>query len=489
MEARIAIASALLVGLVVPLSPSAVSYAQGGSGIQDLAKRIHARGLPDPSGVVLLGPAPRVSLAPGPPLTQGPDVRVTTDPGAQNETTITHDPNALATLVGGANDYRNGDAQCGYYLSTSDGATGSWGTQGTLLPTNPTGNFGAAGDPAVDYDGSGHVYYSCLAFNRTTASNGIYVYKGTVSGGALNWGGPTEVIFSPDGSVFNDKDYIAADKSSGRVYVSWTQYNALGAQIFVAGSADGGATFNAPSPQVISDPTHNSNQGTVPGVASNGTLYVAWANYNVPRILLDKSTDHGSTWGSDQVVANITPIPSPLPNVSFRVNSFPTLGVDPSDHRGRTLYVAWADYRSGNADILFCRSTDGGTTWLGQGTLACNTQPLVITTGGCNSCDQFFPWISVDGSGAINLVFYSRINTTDAKLDVYLARSVNGGRGFSTTKVTDTPTDGGGFVGDYIGVTTDNGAVHPLWTAVFLDNGTTPNQDLYTDKVCVGPGC
>jgi hypothetical protein len=43
--------------------------------------------------------------------------------GAQNETSIAIDPNNPNNLIGGANDYRNGDAQCGRYTSNNKART------------------------------------------------------------------------------------------------------------------------------------------------------------------------------------------------------------------------------------------------------------------------------------------------------------------------------------------------------------------------------
>lgn len=83
-------------------------------------------------------------------------------------------------------------------------------------------------------------------------------------------------------------------------------------------------------------------------------------------------------------------------------------------------------------------------------------------------------------------MYYSRTNTTDAEMDVYLAESRDGGTTFTNVKVMDVPTNQnngwGDFIGDYNGVTAHNSAVHPLWTAGFKDGGTTNNQDIYTDK-------
>jgi hypothetical protein len=75
---------------------------------------------------------------------------------------------------------------------------------------------------------------------------------------------------------------------------------------------------------------------------------------------MNKSTDGGQSWGTPFTVASVSPISCPLPGGSFRCNSFPTFDIDPTNGY---LYVAWNDYRNGDADIYFARSTNGGTSW------------------------------------------------------------------------------------------------------------------------------
>lgn len=454
--------------------------------IDELREELKRNNMPDLSGVVVSLPkaakahipyTPRLAelaalssvatTAASATLTSTSDIRVTTHPAAQNETSIALDLNSAAA-IGGANDYRDGDAKCGLYQSDDSGST--WPSQTMLLP-NPS-QFNAAGDPSVSYAGSSFAFYGCLGFHRQVGRSGIYVYRRDSNGNISN---PTQVVFSINTSTFHDKPYIAANPSVSKAYVSWTRFDkGKAARIAVAGSADNGTTFNSPSPKVISD--FSSNQGSSPAVASNGTVYVAWQNYNIQRVLVDRSTNGGSSWGSDRVVANISPIASPLPGTNFRTNSFPSMGVSPTNPD--RIYVTWADYRSGNADILFARCDYSPT-------FSCTSPVIVHPT---LSTDQFFPWLSVAPDGSISIVYYSRIDTTTSKMDVYVAHSRNDGVSFSNTLITDVPTDQnqgwGDFIGDYNGVSASNSQISPLWTGGILD-GTSNNQDVFTDKISV----
>ena len=60
---------------------------------------------------------------------------------------------------------------------------------------------------------------------------------------------------------------------------------------------------------------------------------------------------------------------TPLPPSDTRLNtdgSAATRGRPASCSSGRSVYVAWFDQRTGQGDIRFNRSTDGGASWLGQ---------------------------------------------------------------------------------------------------------------------------
>jgi hypothetical protein len=104
----------------------------------------------------------------------------TTQP--QDETTVAINPTNVRNLAGGANDYRSGTTACGSYRSTDRGKT--W-TDQTLLPAG----FAEAGDPVVDFDGSGNAYYLCMGFNRNAAGQGIqntqWLYRSTDGGTSI----------------------------------------------------------------------------------------------------------------------------------------------------------------------------------------------------------------------------------------------------------------------------------------------------------------
>lgn len=406
------------------------------------------------------------------PRTPGPDqddVQVSTpDPSNQNEMFLSMDPTDRNHLIGGANDDRGADYTCAFYSSADAGQT--WSE--LLFPVPPL--FDAAGDPAGTIGPSGEVYFCSLAFDRGLAFSSLFVGRSFDGGITVpTW---VEAVASPPG-VFEDKQFMASDHTggplSGTLYVTWTRFgNGFAANpIFMSASFDDGATWSAP----LRVSESNSCQGSSPAVGPNGELYVAFLDLNSSSIQVDRSFDGGMTWGIDvDVDTGISTIGS-VPGSSFRANSFPGLAVDCSGgpHNGN-LYCVWAESAGSHVDILLSRSTDGAVTW---------STPQVVNDDGL-ARSQFFPAVSVDPNGNVNVGFYDRRDDpADRQVAYYLARSSDGGVTFqpnvNIADVTFNPnTYGDGFfIGDYTGVAASDRNVHALWA-----DGRNNTNDTFTSR-------
>ena len=354
----------------------------------------------------------------------------------------------------------------GYGLSTDGGTT--WAHKRIPDPSNGS-NFG---DGVVVFGPNGESYYSQLAVifnNDGTEKEFIGVSKSTDNGATFS--APVDASTTASNtSDTQDKEWIAADRNTnsafkGNVYVSWTDFTSSRNFINFARSTDGGITFKAP---IALSPQDNSSsvQGSVPVVASNGDIYVAFSDGHsaIAGIGIVKSTDGGVTFSAEHRVAGVTNISTMTGGGGVRTNSFPSMAVD-KNGVVHVVYDAWSHSLVDRSDIFYARSLDGGVTF---------TTPVQLNDDNSAST-QFLPSIAVAGDGTIGVKWWDRRNdlTGDGLTDVYMTLSHDGGASFGKNfRVTDEnwsfgPIEigfAGGYHGDYDGLTADANNFYASWS-------------------------
>jgi BNR repeat-like domain len=219
---------------------------------------------------------------------------------------------------------------------------------------------------------------------------------------------------SGDGTNQRNPSFVVAPDST--VHAIWSDSRLGVPRIFGARSFDGGASFSANYPI---EPSGSSDVAQeFPSLAADvgGVLYAAWKETHVEeaeqrfagRIRFAHSADGGVSW-SDPVLVDPN-----APSGSAQQN--PTLVADAS-----AVYVAWMDTRRGDLDIFFSRSLDRGATW----------EPSVLVTSSFSAGSwEMHPSLGVDSAGKLYLAF-----TQGNVYDIHLARSSDGGRSWTTTRV------------------------------------------------------
>ncbi len=202
------------------------------------------------------------------------------------------------------------------------------------------------------------------------------------------------------------------------------------------------------------------------------------SNAEHTHMLVVQSRDGGQTWSDPIDAAEVYDLPFHFRNSCFRNFSLPAFAVDAT--RG-TLYISWADERSGDADIVLVRSTDGGQTW---------SAPVRVNDDAPgNGADQFQPQLAVAPNGVVSVMFFDRrVDPNNLLVDVYLAQSTDGGQTFHpNVRVTDVssdpavdapvPDDGSHvtFFGDYQGLAVDDHFAHVFW-----NDTRTGSQEIFT---------
>ena len=228
---------------------------------------------------------------------------------------------------------------------------------------------------------------------------------------------------------------------------TWSPAKAIyGAAAFCVGRANNGC---------------RDSQGSQPTVnPTTGQLWVGFLNGDTEdedQYLVVTSTDGGNTFSGPMRVDTIYDVNEPrsnngrtdcsargqqggrgvLTNSCFRMD--PIMNSIVADKRGgafsNDLYVALYDNRNGtirnsNNDVFLYKSTDGGETWIGPTRV--NNDPSATpanrdcgrnansTTGDNTLCpaagtgnDQWFPWVTINTDGVLNVTFHDRrLDTT-----------------------------------------------------------------------------
>jgi len=349
----------------------------------------------------------------------------------------------------------------GIYVS-SDGGTSFWGTD--TCSGGPSIAF-HGGDPGITIDKNGTFI---LTRNGKIPLYGLYSHRSTDQG--RTWSNAKAIT-----NIELERAWLAADNSPsspyyGRVYAAWVRYSPPYPLVFVY-TDDGGQNWSAIQ-QVNSPSDRNYGGGLV--VDKQGVVYAVWAAVTSSSPFTEKytgfakSTNGGTSWTVTENAFVTNGIQGILPTKqNIRVNSNPQLAIDLSG--GATngwLYVVTTQKNTSVAgadpDIIFNRSTDGGVTW--SDGIRVNQDQLN------NGKIQFFPAMTVDENGGINVIFYDDRATTSDSAGVFLARSLDNGNTWTEYEISDknfepTPIGGlgQGYQGDNISIVYSNNTLHPFW--------------------------
>jgi hypothetical protein len=280
-----------------------------------------------------------------------------------------------------------------------------------------------------------------------------------------------------------DKNHMWIDNSpdspyEGNLYVAWTDFGGANyGDIVLSRSSNDGDNW---SPVInISSATGGFKQGVNLQTGPEGEVYAVWAEYyggdNVhdeDAIAFARSIDGGETWEPAYTIkSDIRGIRGTGVHAGIRVNSFPVMAVDISEGSRRgNIYIVWANIgvpgtnEDPDMDIYMIRSEDQGETW--SSPVRVNQDPAG------NGKEHFFPWITCDPkTGSLAVIFYDDRNFGEGTCEVYCANSLDGGDTWEDFKVSDVaftpspiPGTASNYFGDYLGISSRDGFVYPVWT-------------------------
>jgi hypothetical protein len=269
---------------------------------------------------------------------------------------------------------------------------------------------GDSRQPHLALDGSGALH---VAWADDSGNPGIYKirYARSFDGGRTFSG----AIDISSGDTASLRPRIATFGQS--VYLVWMQDGAGDQKdAMFARSVDGGASFSAPIN--LSNSAGESLEARI-AVTPTGVIVVVWDEGSPSRhIAIARSSDGGASFEAPRSIAAVASPPGcPPGGVGNCETVYPGVAID----RGNgNVYVVWHDRIGTQPQVLFSRSTDGGTTF---------TSPKNISNAPVHAhCAS----ISVGFSGKILVAYESRKDLTDHKHDATFVQSADQGSTFST---------------------------------------------------------
>ncbi len=235
-------------------------------------------------------------------------------------------------------------------------------------------------------------------------------------------------------NVSNQMRPSIALSTHGKIYVAWAdeRNHSTFDDIYVAGSSDGGATFDRNTR--INDNSAPSRQHTVDIATDNsGVLHAVWRDwrndadgYSAPSggvdgihnvtIYYSNSADDGRTWSPNIRLMNRT---------IGEWGSCPYIAVDSKN----IIHVVWSTHEAGTGvrHVFHTRSMDGGNSF---------SEPKMIDD---SSGTASFPSIAVDENDVAYVAWEDDRNSTTGN-DIWFAESIDAGLSFEGHRVIHNDT-------------------------------------------------
>jgi hypothetical protein len=274
----------------------------------------------------------------------------------------------------------------------------------TFIPHQAPGRTSA--DPIVGFNSDGQPYVCYIDYKPDGSEGAVYVVYS--EDGGLSWETPVAAISVEDdpGEYPVDRPWIAMDATGGpydgHMYLCtkpapWEP--APNISYFIR-STDGGQSWepwtSTGVPGWSVGPFIDEPMAAV-CVNGEGTLFIVYpgwelTEYLLPRFILKKSTDGGSTFGYSQILETTEGIDDTLPKLGYSLHSDPS---DP-DHI-LLLFIAPSDE---DIDIFCIETFDEGVSWTSP--LRINDDPLN------NGIMQDLTWAAFNENGDLVVTWRDR---------------------------------------------------------------------------------
>lgn len=226
-------------------------------------------------------------------------------------------------------------------------------------------------------------------------------------------------------------------------------------------------------------------QGSDVAVAPDGTVYVAWLDTTrddtfegQAEVYVARSDDGGATFRRPRRAAGFLEPGFRSRDTAFRswASAFPKLGIGPKGD----VYLTWValptDDPEDDGDVFIVSSSNKGETWSRR----------VRINDDEGAAFQFFPEMAVDPKGTLHVMWGDyRDDPFRVRYHIYYANSEDGGQTWSrNSRVTDFGSNpnrafpGGRFIGDYFAIAATGEEVYMVWADGRLGEYGSPNQKI-----------
>jgi hypothetical protein len=248
---------------------------------------------------------------------------------------------------------------------------------------------------------------------------------------------------------------LAVTPDGSRIYVFWRDYRKGYGEMYLASSTDGGISFNK---------NVKVNDGPIGGktlrcpeidLDANGTIYLTWGDARAGPpganwVYFAKSVDGGKTFSKNVKVNDDTEY------VEHRHTGVAVT----SD--GRIVYVVWYDMRTGDNDIYFSKSVDGGLTFGSDRRLNDDN----------TTQSQADPCVRILNDSTVYVLWSDRRN--EGREDIYFTKSVDYGESWSRNIKLNDNVINATCRRPYMAVDKTTGYIYATWV-----DDRTGNFDVY----------
>jgi hypothetical protein len=390
-------------------------------------------------------------------------------------------------------------------------------------------------DPNADFDTQGRVYQTVLPYNSFFDASRLHPdgeidmsYSDDMGSHWVkgNHGVPLEPPNNASALQFGhveDKQWVAVNhivgnKYQDHVYAAWAVFNGSAIKVRMAVSRDRGQTF---AKAVTITPPSQVSAGTtyvLPEIDAVGNVYVSVVSFppngGSSTIYVARSADDGRTFSAFVPITTVNMVPGGvLPNTRFRDGITESFAASPTypNH----LYLTYEDWDTvtGQMDVKFTQSTDGGLTWTTPTVVNDNVDASGVPT------DQFQPSIAAGPDGAVAVVFYDRrqacpkdksilpadVGRTNFCIDTTLQAYKDKGSGavpvgpnarisdftwdpeqpgqhlgglsqYPCAGATDPCANGSGFIGDYFALAISEGNIYSLMVSTHYASSAVADE-------------